>query len=92
MPTDAEVAQFMMDQFQETPQAGRMRQSSIARRIRQEYGDEFTYRNQNRNWGIKQEVLEAFRNLDEEGEIVWEQSRQAWRRRRPSDVAGRKQR
>jgi hypothetical protein len=90
MPTNEEVAQFMMGQFQEVPEHGRMRQASITRRIRQEFGDEFTYKNKNRNWAIKPEVLEEFRKLDENG-IVWEQGKQAWRRRRESDKPGRMQ-
>jgi hypothetical protein len=91
MPTNEEVAQYMMQQFEAMPEHGRLRQDSVARRVRQEFGEEFTYRNKNRNWAIKKEVLEAFKNLNEDG-VVWEQSRQAWRRRRETDRPGRKQR
>lgn len=90
MPTPEEVAQFMMHQFEAVPERGRMRQSSIARRIRVEFGEDFTYKNKNRNWAIKKEVLDEFRRLSDD-DVVWEQSRQAWRRRRETDKPGRKQ-
>jgi hypothetical protein len=91
VPTPLEVAQFMMEHIGAMPELGRMRQDRMARRIREQFGDDFTYRNENRNWAINKEVLDEFRNLNDEG-IVWEQARQAWRRRRESDKPGRKQR
>jgi hypothetical protein len=57
----ADVAAWMLKQLQS--QATPMYQEVSVRRIRERFGDEFTYRNANGNPAISKAVLAAFRKL-----------------------------
>lgn len=85
MTTPREIAEWMVTQI---PDAGFLRQARVARMIRTNYGEEFVYKNKNRNLAIRGDVLDEFRALTE-GELMWSRSRQAWRRRRDGDPDGR---
>lgn len=85
MTTPQSIAQWMLTQV---PAAGFLNQSRVARTIRNTWGEDFVYKNKNRNWAIRADILEAFRALTE-GQLMWSRSRQAWRRRRPGDPEGR---
>jgi hypothetical protein len=87
MATAHEVAQWMVDRVEE----GRLRQDSAARRIRAEFGEEFTYKNKNHNWAIRKEVLDAFNELTGD-EVVWSKGDRLWRKRGENDKPGRQQR
>jgi hypothetical protein len=65
-----------------------LRQQSVARMIRTQWGDEYVYKNKNRHWAINPDILEEFRKLTEE-QVVWSRSKQAWRKRRDGDGPGR---
>lgn len=86
MATATEVADWILTQL---PETALLYQERVARNIRQQFGEEFTYRNHNGNWGIRKDVLEEFRKLTPT-DVVWSRSEQAWRRRRPSDLEGRR--
>lgn len=53
-------------------------QSVMVRRIREDFGEEFSYRNHNGNWAIDKTVLKEFNKLRDE-HIVWDKSDQSWR-------------
>lgn len=82
--TAAEVAQWMLEEYSNFK---RLVQRRAASRIRSLFGEEFVYRNKQRNWGINPDVLEEFRQLTPE-DVVWSRSRQLWRQRRESDPEG----
>tara|TARA_A100001391_G_scaffold147670_1_gene105169 strand:- start:194 stop:481 length:288 start_codon:yes stop_codon:yes gene_type:complete len=83
-----EVAEFMVSQI---GAGGTLYQQTAAIRIRKQFGEDFTYRNKQRNWGIVPEVLAEFKKLTTGGEndLVWVRSSQYWRRRKPTDKPGR---
>lgn len=85
MTTAKEVAEWILTQLPETIF---LPQDRVARNIRQSFGEEFTYRNKNGNWGIRKDVLDEFRKLTPDN-VVWSRSQQAWRRRRPTDPPSR---
>lgn len=85
MATAKDVAGWILEQL---PESAFLYQERIARNIRQQFGEEFTYRNKNGNWGIRKDVLDEFRKLTPT-DVVWSRSTQAWRRRRPNDPEGR---
>ncbi|UFS66274.1 hypothetical protein LO749_17265 [Paracoccus denitrificans] len=85
MATAKEVADWIRTQL---PEKSLLYQDRVARNIRQQFGEEFTYRNKNGNWGIRKDVLDEFRKLTPT-DVVWSRSEQAWRRRRPNDPPGR---
>ena len=86
MVTAREIADWILTQL---PETALLYQERVARNIRQQFGEEFTYRNHNGNWGIRKDVLEEFRKLTPT-DVVWSRSEQAWRRRRPNDPEGRR--
>lgn len=75
------IAEWIFEQYSKFQ---RLSQSSAARGIRVEFGEQHVYKNKQRKWAIKKGILEAFRKLTPEG-VVWSRSRQAWRARRPTD-------
>jgi hypothetical protein len=84
--TAKKIAEWMLKQLGD----GRrwLVQRRIAREIRDRFGEEHVYKNKNRNWAISTEILEEFRTLTE-NDLVWSRSKQAWRRREPTDGPGR---
>lgn len=85
MTTPKEVADWILAKL---PESALLYQERVARGIRQDFGEEFVYRNKQGNWGIRKDVLEEFRKLTP-NDVVWSRSQQAWRRRRPDDPASR---
>jgi hypothetical protein len=88
MATKDDVAQWMADEARSKPH---LPQDRAARHIRNEFGGEFTYRNENHNWAIDRDVLGKFNELTKD-DVVWERRYRRWRKRRPTDKAGRQQR
>lgn len=81
------VAAWMMARIGE----GRpLQQDAVARHVRQNVGEDLTYRNGNGNWALDKRINEAFKRLSGE-DVVWELSGQRWRSRRPGDKPGRMQ-
>jgi hypothetical protein len=85
MATAKEIAEWILSQL---PETAFLYQSRVSRGIRQQFGEEFTYRNKNGNWAIRKDILDEFRKLTPD-DLVWSRSQQAWRRRRPNDPPGR---
>ena len=81
---EMKIAEWMLDEFTKHQ---RLSQSTAARGIRLNYGDEHVYKNKQRNWGINKGILEAFKKLTPEG-VVWSRSSQTWRTRRAIDPVG----
>lgn len=79
--TPETIARWMLATFAEH---GILIQARAAFQIRREFGEEFVYRNNNRNWAIRKDILDIFRSLTPD-DVVWSRSRQLWRRRREND-------
>ena len=78
---EMKVAEWMLEQYNKHQ---RLLQSSAARGIRVEFGEQHVYKNKQRNLAINKGILEAFKKLTPEG-VVWSRSTQTWRPRRASD-------
>lgn len=72
-----EIAQSIIDEIRSNGRR-RTRQSQVVRRIRNEYGEAWSYKNRNGNWAIDKSVLKAFAGLKDES-IYWDRSDQSWR-------------
>jgi hypothetical protein len=77
MTDPKEIAQSIIDEIRENG-ARRTYQNRTVRRIREEYGDEWTYQNHNGNLAIARSVLTALGPLKDEF-VVWDRSDQSWR-------------
>ncbi len=82
----ADIAQWMLKEFE---QSERLVQCLAAYQIRDMFGEEYVYQNENHNWAIKKEILEEFRNLTRDS-VVWSRSEQLWRKRREYDPPGKR--
>lgn len=60
-------------------------QETMVYKIRQMFGQEYVYLNQNGNLAISKAVLKEFRKLTEDT-LVWERGERAWRPRRPDET------
>jgi hypothetical protein len=87
MATAQEVAAWMADEMK---RSGSLSQTRAARQIKEQFGDEFVYRNENRNWAIQPDVLEAFNELTKDT-VVWIKKTRRWRTRKETDKPGRQQ-
>jgi len=76
--------------LEEVQDADFLTQKRAAREIRDRFGEEFVYKNENRNWAIRGDVLEAFREASG-NEIIWKKGTRRWRVRRETDKPGRQQ-
>jgi hypothetical protein len=86
MATAAEIAQWMPEEYRKH---NRLDQSRAASHIRREFGEEWVYRNKQRNWAIHRDVLAEFRKLTPD-DVVWSRSNQLWRQRREFDPPGKR--
>ncbi|WP_336648291.1 DUF6953 family protein [Microbacterium sp. MMO-10] len=77
MSTPQEIAQWLMD---EITARGRNRsyQRRLVPRLREQFGDEWLYRNQNNNWAIDRRILKALGPLKTDN-VIWDRSDQSWR-------------
>lgn len=82
--TAKEIAQWMFEKYSDH---GRLVQHTAAYQIRTQFGEEWVYKNHNRNWAIIKPVLDEFKKLTPNA--VWSRSKQLWRERRDSDKPGR---
>ena len=85
--TTEEVAQWMLSSVLET---GRLYQETGVYSIRDKFGEEFTYINENGNLAIDKNVLKAFRKISNDL-VIWERGDRAWRQRADYDQPGRQQ-
>ncbi len=58
--------------------------------IREHFGDDFVYTNDNGNEAIAPSVLKAFKQLSA-STVVWERTERCWRLRQSGDAPGRQQ-
>lgn len=77
----ADIAEWMNTELVRTR---RLDQSHAARAILQRWGKQHVFQNQNGNWGINKNILDAFRKLNPP-DVVWVRSSQIWRFRQPYD-------
>jgi hypothetical protein len=85
--TPADIAGWMMEQLQTKRE---LYQEDAVYEIAKKFGSGFTYENDNGNLAIDKKVLDAFRELSEDG-VVWERGERLWRRRDKHDETGRSQ-
>lgn len=86
MATAEDVAKWMMEQVEQRY----MYQDTIVYQIRSQFGEQFTYVNENGNLAIGKDVLKAFKKLSGDS-VIWERGDRCWRKRRPYDRPGRQQ-
>ncbi len=68
----------------------RLDQEVAVRLIREQFGEDFLYRNANGNFAIDKGVLKEFRKLTEDT-VVWDRGYREWRLRRDHDPKGTRQ-
>jgi len=78
---EMKIAEWMLEKFNEKQ---RLAQKTASRVIRQNFGEQYVYKNKRKNWAINKGILEAFNKLTPEG-VVWSRGAQVWRARRPGD-------
>ena len=78
---EIQIAQWMLEQYTKYK---RLPQSMAARGILTNFGEQYVYKNKQRNWAINKGILEAFRKITPE-DVVWSRSSQTWRARAPYD-------
>lgn len=83
MFTAKDVADYMLTQVNAVPY---YYQENAVREIRQKFGAEFIYTNENGNPAISKTVLKEFKKISED--VIWERGDRCWRKRRPNDTAG----
>lgn len=76
-----EIAEWM---YQEFKRKGKLVQSEAAQSIRNQFSEEYLYKNNNGNWAIKKSILAKFKVLRGD-EAVWATQLQLWRKRKPED-------
>lgn len=76
-----DVSRWMIGEIE---REGRLSQSVAAREIRERFGEDFVYKNENKNLAIRKDILDAFRFLTGR-EIVWVYGFRCWRKRKPTD-------
>ena len=85
--TPKDVANWMM---QELKKDNFLSQDYAVNDINNEFGDEFTYLNDNGNLSISKAVLSAFKKLSGDN-VVWDRWGKSWRFRNDNDLPGRQQ-
>ena len=82
MASAKDVAAWMVAQVNTV---ARLRQTTAVRTIRHQFGEEFSYRNENRNWAIVPEVLAEFEKLAPADVVKWAVGGRYWRLARAGD-------
>jgi hypothetical protein len=86
-PTPRIVAEWMLGEVERRRE---LYQEDAAFEITKNFGEQFTYENDNGNLAISRTILTAFRKISE-GTVVWERGSRSWRLREPHDEPGRQQ-
>lgn len=85
--TDKQVAEWMW----ETVKDGTYFYQEVAvYQILDQFGEQFTYTNENGNLAISKKVLAEFKKLSGD-KVIWERGSRAWRLRNQYDSPGRQQ-
>lgn len=74
MATKTDVAKWMLDELNKQ---GVLTQKYAGLRIRELFGDNFTYLNKNLSVAIKKDVLSEFRSLHK-GKVKWDKNKMYW--------------
>ncbi|MGY4403927.1 DUF6953 family protein [Bradyrhizobium sp. USDA 3315] len=82
MMTNKDVAEWMIKLMGDSHW---LYQETVVRKIKETYGDEYVYTNDNGNLAISKGVLKEFRKLTAET-LVWQRGEKAWRPRRPHET------
>ena len=85
--TPEAIAQWMLTRLEASAP---LYQADAARQIESEFGEEFTYLNDNGNPAIDKRILKAFRSITGDT-VVWDRWDFCWRKREADDDPGRKQ-
>jgi hypothetical protein len=85
--TPRTVAEWMLS---EVEQRRCLAQETAVSDISTQFGQQFTYQNENGNWAISRNVLAEFRKISGD-KVVWERSERQWRKRQTCDSPGRQQ-
>lgn len=80
--TASDVAQWMLQEVQD----GALYQETAVYEIRDRFGKEFVYTNDNGNLAISRKVLKEFRKLTEK-KVDWSRSEKGWFLRDPGDTS-----
>ena len=81
-----DVAKWLLEQVAKDP----LYQDEVTWKIRNKFGHDFLYTNENGNPAINKKVLDKFKKLSGD-DVVWSRSERYWRKREPSDRSGRVQ-
>lgn len=87
LPTPSDVAKWMRDKIIKDKT---VYQEHVVYEIRDEFGEEFIYTNDNGNPAISKVVLKEFRKLTEDL-VVWERGERCWCLRSEHDTPGKRQ-
>ena len=85
--TPETIAQWMASLLQ---REGALYQSDAVAAIAEQFGEEYTYTNDNGNPAIDKRILKAFKKITG-NTVVWERWDFCWRKREASDAPGREQ-
>lgn len=85
MTTAANVAEWMVEELR---RVRFLYQDVVVTQIRERFGDEFAYINENGNAAIDRAILAEFRKLTGD-DVVWERGERLWRFRESYDPPGR---
>lgn len=69
---------------------GLLYQETVVYQIKDTFGEDFVYTNENGNLAISKAVLRAFRGISGD-KVVWERAERLWRLRNSFDAPGQRQ-
>lgn len=87
MSNKKDVAEWMLSELKKVKN---LDQEVAVYKIRQNFGNDFVYQNENGNPAIDKGVLKEFRKLTE-GKVVWDRGYKQWRFRKEYDPEGSRQ-
>ena len=85
--TAEDVAKWMVEQLEHQKC---LYQERAAPEIKKQFGQDFTYTNENGNLAIHKDVLDVFTKLTKDS-VVWDGEDRFWRKRKEGDKPGRRQ-
>lgn len=85
--TEKDIAEWMMKELERD---SNLVQEIAVHKIKEKFGEKYTYLNDNGNPAIDKKVLREFKKLGEES-VVWDRYALMWRFRTEHDFSGRQQ-
>lgn len=77
MATASGIAEWLISEIK-AKAPNRAYQSRLVRELRDQFGEEWTYKNDNGNLAIDVKVLKEFKKLKDQY-VIWDRSDQSWR-------------